>query len=220
MRGMIMGCCAVCAGGAFMYGGNSGIDYDGPVQAVHAELAAMRLPEEFAESVNSDGRGSVRVNAGDPQEVSWHFNIDGQELGKVTAVLTAKDADTTNVQVEWDPGEDLPKGSSARAVAMQPLVEQVSETFMAEQIDATLEDRPFDKRAVGLQLAGYVASHPREMKQYMAKVQSLAEDAKAMGNSDWEPRVRGESRPPEAQFRPGKPMVSARPMSDLSGYNQ
>lgn len=218
MRGMIMGCCAVCAGGAYMYGGNRGIDYDGSVQSVHAELASMSLPQEFADSVNEDGRGSVRVDAHDPHRVSWHFQIDGQELGKVTADLTAKGASTTNVAVEWAPGDDLPKGSSARAVAMQPLVEQVSETFMAEQIDATLEDRPFDKRAVGLQLAAYVASHPKEMKQYMAKVEALSEDAKE-GKGDWEPRMRGESRPPEAQFRPGKPMVNAKPMSDLSSYN-
>ena len=218
MRGMIMGCCAVCAGGAYMYGGNSGIDYDGSVQSVHAELSSMSLPAEFAESVNDDGRGSIRVDARDPHQVSWHFDMDGQELGKITADLTAKGANSTNVRVEWDPGEDLPKGSSARAVAMQPLVEQVSETFMAEQIDATLEDRPFDKRAVGLQLAAYVASHPKEMKQYMAKVEALSEEAKS-NKDDWEPRMRGESRPPEAQFKPGKPMVNAKPMSDLSSYN-
>ena len=218
MRGIIMGCCAVCAGGAYMYGGNRGIDYDGSVQSVHAELASMSLPQEFADSVNDDGRGSIRVDSRDPHQISWHFQIDGQELGKVTAALTPKGSNTTNVAVEWDPGDDLPKGSTARAVAMQPLVEEVSETFMAEQIDSTLEDRPFDKRAVGLQLASYVASHPREMKQYMAKVQSLAEEAKN-NKSDWESRMRGESRPPEAQFRPGKPMVSAKPMSDLSTYN-
>jgi hypothetical protein len=53
----------------------------------------------------------------------------------------------------------------------------------------------------------------------MAKVQALSEDASAEGSDRYRPRMKGESRPPEARIEPGKPMIDARPMSDLSGYN-
>lgn len=221
MRAMLMGCCALCAGGgAYMYNNsNAGIDYDGSSTEIHARLAAMPMPEELGDSVQRDGSGSVITDAASPDAVRWRFYIEGAEIGYVTAALRPVDGDTTNVQVEWDPGDGLPKGSSARAIAMQPLVEQVAETFMAEQIDATLEDHPFNKRAVGLQLAAYVASHPKEMKQYMARVQALSEDAESGSKGKYRPRMKGESRPPEARIEPGKPMVDARPMSDLSGYD-
>jgi len=219
MRGMILGCCAMCAGGgAYMYNNaNSGIDYDGTVAAVHTELASMPMPDELGDSVKGGGSGSIRTDTSKPDEVRWHFDLDGHEIGLISARLRPVDGDTTNVQVEWDPGNALPKGSSARALAMQPMIEQVAETFMAEQIDSTLEDHPFDKRSVGLQLAAYVSTHPKEMKQYMAKVQALSESAAYEG--EYKPRMKGESRPPEARFDPGKPMVSAKPMSDLSSYN-
>jgi hypothetical protein len=218
---MVLGCCALCAGGgAYMYhNSNSGIDYEGSVAAIHAQLAAMPMPEELSDSLEKDGGGSVTTDADQPDAVSWHFFVQGQEIGKLTASLKPSGPNATNVQVEFDPGTALPKGSDARALAMQQLVEQVAETFMAEQIDATLEHHPFNKRMVGLQLASYVASHPREMRQYMAKVQLLSEGASQMGDGEYRPRMRGESRPPEARFVPGKPMVSAKPMSDLSSYN-
>lgn len=217
MRGMLIGCCMLCAGGgAYVYGGNRGIDYDGTVSSVHSQLASMSMPEELEEAIE-DGSGSVRTDSATPNQVTWHFEIEGHEVGEVTAKLSPVDADTTNVQVEWDPGDALPKGSSARAFAMQPLVEQVAETFIAEQIDATLEDRPFNKRAVGLQLAAYAGTHPKEMRQYMAKVQALTEGA-AEGTAEDEIRMKGESRPREANFVPGKPMDSAKPMTDLSEY--
>ena len=217
-----MGCCALCAGGSGVYmynSSNSGIDYDGSAAAIHARLAAMPMPEALDDSVEGNGSGSVVTDSAAPDAVRWRFYVEGAEIGYVTAALRPVDADTTNVQVEWDPGKGLPKGSSMRAVAMQPLVEQVAETFMAEQIDATLEGHAFDKRAVGLQIAAYAATHPKEMKQYMAKVQSLADEAKAEGSSKYRPRMKGESRPPEARIEPGKPMIDAKPMSDLSSYN-
>lgn len=218
---MVLGCCALCTGGgAYMYhNSNSGIDYEGSVQAIHAQLAAMPMPEELGDSLEGDGGGSVVTDSDKPDAVSWRFFVSGQEIGRLTASLKPAGSNATNVQVEFDPGKALPKGSDARAIAMQPLVEQVAETIMAEQIDATLEHRPFNKRSVGLQLAAYVASHPKEMRQYMARVQSLSENAEKLGESDYQPRMRGESRPPEARFVPGKPMVSAKPMSDLSSYN-
>ena len=221
MRGMLMGCCALCAGsGAYMYhNSNSGIDYDGSATEIHARLAAMPMPEALGDSVQGDGDGSVVTDASTPGAVRWRFYVEGSEIGHVTAALRPVDADTTNVQVEWDPGAGLPKGSSMRAVAMQPLVEQVAETFMAEQVDATLEGHPFNKRAVGLQIAAYAATHPKEMKQYMAKVQALSEEAESEGRSKYRPRMKGESRPPEARIDPGKPMIDAKPMSDLSSYN-
>ena len=222
MRGMMLGCCALCAGGgAFMYhNSNSGIDYQGSVAEIHAQLAAMPMPEELGESVEGKGSGSVVTDSEKADAVSWHFFVEGQEIGQVTASLKPSGPNATNVQVEFDPGKALPKGSDARAIAMQPLVEQVAETILAEQIDATLEHHPFNKRAVGLQLAAYVASHPREMRQYMARVQSLSENAEKLSEADYRPRMRGESRPPPpARFDPGKPMVSAKPMSDLSSYN-
>ncbi len=214
MRGMIMGCCAMCfGGGAFVYGwGNSGIDYDGAVTEVRSQLVAMPMPEELRDSME-EGRGAVRTVATSPNEVAWHFEIEGHEVGQVAAKLTPVDSDTTNVTVEWDPGDALPKGSNARAVAMQPLVEQVAETFVAEQIDATLEGRPFNKKVVAMQVAAYAASHPREMKQYMAKVQAMADDPGIEIEEEMRPAMRGESRAPVAQFVPGKPTMSARPMS-------
>ena len=222
MRAMLMGCCALCAGGSGVYmynNSNSGIDYSGSPTQIHARLAAMPMPDELGDAVEADGSGSVVTDAASAGAVRWRFYVEGLEIGNVTAALRPVDSDTTNVQVEWDPGDGLPKGSGARAIAMQPLVEQVAETFMAEQIDATLEGHPFNKRAVGLQLAAYVASHPKEMKQYMAKVQALSEDAALEGSGKYRPRMKGESRPPDARIEPGKPMVDAKPMSDLSGYD-
>jgi hypothetical protein len=221
MRGIVLGCCALCAGGGayVLHTSNSGIDYEGSIPAIHAQLAAMPMPEELSDSLEKNGDGSVITDADQPDAVSWHFFVKGQEIGQLTAMLKPSGPNATNVQVEFDPGKALPKGSDARALAMQPLVEQVAETFMAEQIDATLEHHPFNKRAVGLQLASYVASHPKEMRQYMTKVQSLSEQASTMPEGAYQPRMKGESRPPEARFEPGKPMVSAKPMSDLSSYN-
>lgn len=222
MRAVLMGCCALCAGGSGVYmynNSNSGIDYDGTVAEVHAELAGMPMPEALGESLKDGGNGSVVTEAGAADAVRWRFYVEGVEIGHISAALQPVDADTTNVRVEWDPGRGLPKGSGARAIAMQPLVEQVAETFMAEQIDATLEDHPFNKRAVGLQLAAYAASHPKEMKQYMAKVKAMSDDATLEGSAKYKPRMKGESRPPEARIEPGKPMVDARPMSDLSSYD-
>ena len=220
MRALIMGCCALCAGGGLYMGvGNRGIDYDGSVAQVRSELVAMRLPDELRESME-EGSGSVRTDASNPGQVSWHFYIEGHELGQVTAKLTPTDTHTTNVQVEWDPGDALPKGSNARAVAMQPLVEQVAETFVAEQIDATLEDRPFNKRAVAVQLAAYASTHPKEMRQYMAKVQALAEEGAVEGGGELSNRMQAQGRPEEPKFKPGQPMVTAKPMNDLSKYNR
>ena len=217
MRGLIIGCCVMCAGGGLYVGvGNRGIDYDGSLAEVRAELVSMPLPDELQESIE-EGRGSVETDTSDSDKVSWRFYVEDHELGRVTAKLSPVDSDTTNVQVEWDPGAALPKGSNSRAVAMQPLVEQVAETFVAEQIDASLEDRPFNKRVVALQLAAYVGSHPKEMRQYMARVQALAEEAET-GSGELGGEMAGEGGTDHVQFRPGKPMVSAKPTTDLSKY--
>ncbi len=60
MRGMLMGCCALCAGGSGVYmynNSNSGIDYDGSPAQIHARLAAMPMPEELGDSVEAGGSG-------------------------------------------------------------------------------------------------------------------------------------------------------------------
>ncbi len=220
MRGIIMGCCALCGvgGGVYMGVGNSGIDYDGSVAQVRSQLIAMDLPDEFEESLE-DSNGSVRVDSSKPDQIRWRIYVEGHEVGEVAATLKAVDADTTNVQVEWDPGDALPKGSSARAIAMQPFVEQVAETFVAEQIDATLEDREFNKRAVALQVAAYASTHPKEMKQYMAKMQALADGEGEGGGAEASNAMAGEElREDEARFDAGKPMTDAKPMTDLSKY--
>ena len=211
MRSMVLGCCAMCTCGAYAYNNvNSGIDYDRPLTEVHATLAAMPMPGELESA-------AIRTDASDPGKVSWEFGVDGEELGEVTATLTAQDADTTNVHVEFQAGDGLEKGSSARAMAMQPLVEQVAETIVAEQIGATLENRPFNKRAVGLELATYVSSHPKEMRQYMTSLQTMMDEANSTFafQSEFHP---GGSRAAAARIGGARPMNTAKPMVDLSVY--
>ena len=210
MKTMALGtAAAVMVGGLYAGGAFGGGEvYDRPVADVYATLAYMPMPKQFKETFSQVPGSEIRVDRVEGQSVTWRFTQNGHELGRFRADLAPSGAGT-RVTVGFQPGDAIPEGD-LREVAALPLIESVAEIAIAEQVDATLESRPFDEERMARAIAVYVATHQDEVKQYATKMVAAAKNIEEGGEAAL-PGGMGDSR-----FGTERPVPHGEPMLDLS----
>jgi hypothetical protein len=180
LKEAMMGAAAtsMIGGGAYMTGAfNGGEVYNMPIEQVFAELESMELPVEMQDGFAAQPGTDIRVSRQDDKSITWEFTVEGHELATFRADMEKVDQDHTRVIVHFsvqDPGLDEHEEHMADTLNAEPFFVEVGEIAFAEQIDATLEKRPFDTNKVGMEVMSYVAAHPEDIAHFQSTFQNLA----------------------------------------------
>lgn len=171
MREIVIGVAAVSGLGTAGYvsGAFEGGEYYEMAPAdVSAKLAGMTLPEEMQDTT---GFLSMRTAAAGPQQVKWDIVSGGYSIAEIDAFLEPSGSGT-RVSVEFAMLDGPEKEQIAKVMPLDDeFMGDVIEMALTEQIDATLEDRPFDQRKLALMMTGYVAANPGKIANFQQSVQ-------------------------------------------------
>lgn len=179
-------------------GGGGGVTYDKPVPEVYSALSAMQMPAELKDSLNKTPGAELRIDRIPDKQVRWRFTQNGHEMLRLTADIEplsggkAASVTTTVTFAEGGTG-----GEAGKFVNSLTAYRGVAQAMLSEQIDSSIEGRPFSQRNAGLRGAAYAATHASEVQADMARLDAMMRDAKAKRSSG----------PDEPSFRPGQPMV-------------
>ncbi|ANY18902.1 hypothetical protein A6F68_00367 [Tsuneonella dongtanensis] len=174
MREIVIGLAALTGLGTagYMTGSfGSGEYYEISPAQVSSDLAGMQIPAEFSEK-----SAGVRIEAisADNEQVHWELSMDGGPVADVYAHLDPSGSGTrVSIDFAMRDGEGterldrmLPMGSEFFA--------DMAELALTEQIDATLDRRPFDKDKFAGALVGYAAANPGKIVKFQQNVQDQA----------------------------------------------
>ena len=199
---------------------------------VYQRLVDMPLPPELEKTVHEAEGADLDVEATPGEGVRWTLRQNGTTALTMIARITAESAAKTRVKVDFEVGDlvalerDRP-GSAARqikALEGDPMIQGVVRIALQEQISATLGGRVFDKYKVQREAMIFVARNPSAVAALKSKVSSAEYEARlarlTMSDNDRAELYRRDvtdrrdwvDRDP----RPGRPMMSARPMIDPS----
>lgn len=175
---MMLGALAVAGVGAGAYSTGAfeqGEYYEMAPQDVAAKLRSMQLPEKFAQLEGGNGDVRFRSLGATPEMARWDFTFRGEHLADITANLSPSGSGT-NVAVSFEFAESpLARDMRQLAPIDNELIGQMVEIGVAEQIDATLDGRPFDERRMVAALTAYMIQQPNAMAGYAKDMQGMTE---------------------------------------------
>lgn len=149
----------------------SGEYYEIAPAEVSSDLAAMRIPADFSER---SGGVAIEALSADTKQVHWALSMDGNPVADVYANLSPT-GDGTRVSIDFAMREG---GGAERLEKILPMGTEffadMAELALTEQIDATLDRRPFDKDKFAGALVGYAAANPGEIVKFQQNVQKEA----------------------------------------------
>lgn len=155
--GVLLG--GLYAGGAF----TPGQVYDVPIAQAYSELATMPLPPMLAQATG--GSDAVKVDTRRlPGSIEWHFRVGDEEVSLFTARLTAEGPRRTRIRISYEPGKPL--SPEIGRLTSTRLMRDLAEITMSEQVDAQLENRPFDQSEAMHAMAVHITEHPEIMQEY------------------------------------------------------
>lgn len=114
--------------------------YPRPMSELHDALAAVDdLPPVFGSSVPD-----LVMETADPSAVSWIVTLDGSEVMRFVARLKPRSALATTMTLDLAGVTTGPRGNTEQRLEEHPEIRRLYLVSMQEQIDSTLERRPFD----------------------------------------------------------------------------
>ncbi len=128
----------------------------------------MEGPDELGASLAEIGITSA-CNSAD--SVSWSFAIGNVSMAHLTADLTAEGA-KTRVKLNFEINDTALGEATSQTPHTVGLFKALGEIAMYEQVDATLEKRPFDRQKIGNAFIGYAMTHPQEMAAFQKEMES------------------------------------------------
>jgi hypothetical protein len=220
----LVGCVGLAGSGLYMSGAFSAGEVDDrPVADVRrvVENTPVWMKMNGIFEGPADRPIHVATTTGEDGSVVWRFTDGGHELQVVRASIVAEGRNRTRVSVDATPGDALERRIPGAAKMIgSDMIQDLIELAFAEQIDARMESRPFDKARVDRAAMTYLASHPREAAEFrLAASESfeMKEPVQHMHPSV-EPDAASTS-PGEIQpMTDARPMIDARPTTDLSKY--
>lgn len=180
MREIMMGLAATgMVGGGVWYSGALGGGEFYPVAPsdVAHELAIMDLPDEVGQALDGNDLVRLRTTRKGNEEVRWDVLLNNVPIAHFVAELEAAEGGT-NVTVDFELADsDLAKAAGKETPLSTELVQTLTEIALAEQVDATLEKREFDRERVANAAATWIATHPGATMAYGMKMQAMIESA-------------------------------------------
>lgn len=175
---MMLGALAVAGVGAGAYSTGAfeqGEYYDMAPQDVTAKLRNMQLPTKFAELETGAGDVRFRWLGATPEMARWDITLRGEHLADVTASLSPSGSGT-NVTVSFE-FADSPLANDARKLAPidNEFIGEMVEIGIGEQIDSTLDGRPFDENRMAAAMAAYIMNNPQKTAAYAQDMQAMTE---------------------------------------------
>ena len=197
---------------------------------VYQRLVDMPLPPELEKTVHEAEGAELDVEATPGEGVRWSLRQNGTMALRMVARVTAEGPTSTRVKVDFEVGDlvalerDRP-GSAAReieALKSDPMIQGVVRIALHEQVSATLESRAFDKRKAQREAMIFVARNPSAVAALKSKLSSAEYEARlarlTMSDNDRAELYRRDVTDRrdwvDRDLRPGRPMMSARPMID------
>ena len=175
---MMLGALAVAGVGAGAYSTGAfdqGEYYEMAPQEVAAKLRGMQLPAKFAQLEGGGADVRFRSLGATPEMARWDITIQGEHLADITANLSPSGSGT-NVSVSFEFAES-PLAQDMRQLAPidNEFIGQMVEIGGAEQIDSTLDGRPFDERKMAAAMASYMITNPKAAAGYAKDMQAMTE---------------------------------------------
>ena len=213
-------------GYGFMPGGEV---YPLPAAEVEAKLRAMDIPIELG---LDNGDASVAVEGEAGSSVRWQLSQRGESVGWIEAQLASVDAEHTRVTVDFKLSESGRNAEQAAILNKQTFVKRIGVMAIGEAVDAALEDRAYDRSAVGRHAMTYAALHPEEIrgfKDVLDEVEYAARRARAESRDESRYDAELNARRPEiavqqrqyeaerAMRKASEPMVD--PTREARGYD-
>lgn len=206
MRGMILSTLGAAGIAGLGYGLIPGGEvYALPASDVESKLRQMSLPDALG--MNQPGSvNDVVVEGNSGHSVVWRMRTRGQTVGWIEAEMEPVDVDHTRVSVDFRMSEAATTGKdkdAAEFINSQKFVKAVGIAVIGEAVDATLEDREYDKGKVNGAIAAYALTHAGEVAQFGVDMRKLKEEmaeAETSRSSDSYAR-RVETSNPEAAAR-------------------
>ncbi len=204
--------------------------YSLPEAEVYQRLIDMEMPPELKNTIHDSPGADLDVEARPGEGIHYTLRQNGTMALRMIARITPESATSTRVKVDFEIGDivtlerDRP-GSAAReikALESDPIIQGVVRIALQEQVSATLEGRPYSKEKVQREAMVFVTTNPAAVAALKSKVRSAEYDARLarlqMSDEDrYETYRRDVSDRREwvnRHARPGRPMMSGRPMVD------
>lgn len=175
---MMLGALAVAGVGAGIYSTGAFEQsqyYDMAPQDVIAKLRNMQLPAQFAELETGAGDVQFRWLGATPEAARWDITWRGEHLADVTANLSPSGSGT-NVSVSFE-FADSPVTDDVRKLAPidNEFMGEMVEIGIGEQIDSTLDGRPFDEERMAAAMAVYIMNNPQQAADFAQDMQAMTE---------------------------------------------
>jgi hypothetical protein len=204
MREVVMGLAATATlgGGGLWYSGalEGGEFYPvAPAEVAH-QLAVMKMPDELQSALDGNDLVRLKTMRSGNEEVRWDVILNGQPVARFVAELIPADGGT-KVRVDFELSESrMGEAAGKHTPLSTPLVQAMAEIALAEQVDATLEKRPFNSERVANAAALHIATHPGQTMEYGMKMQAMLESA----DPELQEQVRAaiEANPPALDHEP------------------
>lgn len=175
MREIIIGLAAVSGLGTagYMSGAFEGGEYYEMAPAdVSAKLSRLTLPDGMEDAT---GNVVLRTAAAGPSQVKWDIVANGYSIAEIDAFLKPSGSGT-RVTVAFAMLDGPERDQLATLVPMDDaFLGELIEMALTEQIDATLEGRPFDQKKLAMKMTGYIAANPAAVANFQNSVQSNIE---------------------------------------------
>lgn len=133
--------------------------YAKPYSVAYAELATMPVPPE---AIGLAGAEAVEVEER-PGRIDWIFRMPGGQTARFSATLSEEDRRHTRVEVEFSAGD--PAGDAADRLINSDFLRSTARLALAEQVDARLDNRPFNSMKFGQALAEHQKANPQEVER-------------------------------------------------------
>ena len=201
-----------------------------PEAEVYQRLIEMEMPPELKNTIHESPGADLDVEARPGEGIDYTLRQNGTMVLRMIARITAESATSTRVKVDFEVGDivalerDRPgsAGREIKALEGDPIIQGVVRIALQEQVSATLESRSYDKDKVRRETMVFVTSNPTAVAALKSKVASAEYDARVarlqMSDEDRYETYRRDVSDRRSwvnrDARPGRPMMSGRPMVD------
>lgn len=166
---VIAGLLAACDGGK---------TYPLSTTEVTGKLLSTKPPMFVFGSTASD----IMVTQGEGGAVRWTVLKNGRQVMRIVATVTPDGENASRVAVSVEPPNNDANSAAGKTMADNPAIVKLYKSAMAEQIDAKLNNRSFDSRAIQAEMmAAAIAIVPKmqaSMDEAVKRSQEFERDRK------------------------------------------
>jgi hypothetical protein len=179
-RKMIRKIAFVMVMAAFLAACGESTSYPISAHEVTGKLLSTKPPMFVFGSSGAD----VMVTQGEGGAVRWTVLKDGHPVMRLVAIVTPDGDSASKVAVSVEPPSNNASARIGQNMADNPAIVKLYRSAMAEQIDAKLNNRPFNMAAIQSQMvAAAIATMPKIQQSAMQAAQSSAEMERDMKRS-------------------------------------